>query len=270
MAIFSVTDMARIAPLYAPWPEYMPRATLDGCMGEAWANAAGTAAQVFVGGFSFLAGDAACPEAGELAANLPQRHAGGEYFIASHEPEWEPVVERALGARAVRGLRYAIRKDTDRFDPAKLAQLAQTLPESYTLAAMDEGLYRMAMAHEWSRDLVSQFADEADYLRRGVGMAVLHGGQLVAGASSYVVFRGGIEIEIDTRRDHRRRGLATACGAALVHTCLARGLYPSWDAYSKASVALAEKLGYVAGEPYVTYTVNGKAKQARDANEANP
>lgn len=262
MAIFSVTDMARIAPLYAPWPECMPRATLDGCMGEAWANAACTAAQVFVGGFSFLAGDAACPEAAELAAHLPQSHAGGEYYIASHEPEWEPVIEGALGERAVRGWRYAIRKDIDHFDPEHLAQLAQALPEGYTLAAIDGYLYRMALANEWSRDLVSQFADEADYLRRGIGMAALHAGELVAGASSYVVFRGGIEIEIDTRLDHRRRGLATACGAALVQTCLARGLYPSWDAYSTASVALAEKLGYVAAQPYVTYTVAGAPGQA--------
>ena len=37
---------------------------------------------------------------------------------------------------------------------------------------------------------------------------------------------------------------APACGAALVLTCLARGLYPSWDAANRESVALAEKLGY--------------------------
>ena len=39
------------------------------------------------------------------------------------------------------------------------------------------------------------------------------------------------------------RGLATACGAQLILTALDRGLYPSWDAYDRRSVALAEKLG---------------------------
>ncbi len=34
-----------------------------------------------------------------------------------------------------------------------------------------------------------------------------------AGASSYSVYKGGIEIEIDTSSEYRRRGLATACGA---------------------------------------------------------
>lgn len=66
----------------------------------------------------------------------------------------------------------------------------------------------------------------------------------VAGAASYTVYDGGIEIEIDTRPDLRRLGLALACGARLILDCLDRGLYPSWDAHDLRSVALAEKLGY--------------------------
>ena len=97
-----------------------------------------------------------------------------------------------------------------------------------------------------SHDLCSQFADYADYERRGIGVAALYQGTPVAGASSYTVYRGGIEIEIDTRVDFRRQGLATACGARLILNCLERGLYPSWDAHSRASLSLAEKLGYKA------------------------
>ena len=40
----------------------------------------------------------------------------------------------------------------------------------------------------------------------------------MAGASSYTVYDGGIEIEIDTRPDVRRLGLALACGARLILT----------------------------------------------------
>lgn len=67
---------------------------------------------------------------------------------------------------------------------------------------------------------------------------------MVSGASSYTVYRDGIEIEIDTREDERRKGLALACGARLILECLACGRYPSWDAHNKGSLALAEKLGY--------------------------
>ena len=77
----------------------------------------------------------------------------------------------------------------------------------------------------------------------------------VAGAGSYCVYRGGIEIEIDTRADHRRKGLAAACGARLILECLDRGLYPSWDAIDLRSAVLAEKLGYHRGEAYVTYWI---------------
>ncbi len=68
-------------------------------------------------------------------------------------------------------------------------------------------------------------------------------GELVAGASSYAFYKGGIEVEIDTKEEERRKGLALVCAAKLILECLERGLYPSWDAHNKESLALAEKLG---------------------------
>ena len=88
-------------------------------------------------------------------------------------------------------------------------------------------------------------------------MAVLKDGELVAGASSYSTYDKGIEIEIDTREDHRRKGLAYVCGAKLILECLEEGLYPSWDAQNKWSVALAEKLGYHFSHEYVAYEIMG-------------
>ncbi len=64
-------------------------------------------------------------------------------------------------------------------------------------------------------------------------------------------------IEIDTRDDHRRKGLAYACGARLILECLEKGLYPSWDAQNKWSVALAQKLGYHFSHEYIAYEVIG-------------
>ena len=90
----------------------------------------------------------------------------------------------------------------------------------------------------------------------------------VAGASSYSAYRGtdrrdeagkngGIEIEIDTREDYRRQGLASVCGARLILECLDRGLYPSWDAQNRWSVSLAEKLGYHFSHEYTAYEIQG-------------
>ena len=75
-------------------------------------------------------------------------------------------------------------------------------------------------------------------------MAALSGGELVGGASSYTCYSGGYELQVETREDMRRRGVALACCARLILTCLDRGLYPSWDAANLESVALARRLGY--------------------------
>lgn len=84
---------------------------------------------------------------------------------------------------------------------------------------------------------------------------VLCGNRLAAGASSYTSYDDGIEIEIDTHPDFRRRGLATACGARLILYCLAGGLYPGWDAANPESVALATKLGYHFDHEYDAYFI---------------
>lgn len=257
MAIRRVTDPARVAPLFEGWPEYLLRAVLDGEMGEAYATQSGAAALLYVADFGFLAGDAQDAQAEELAQTLPHPERRDTQYWVPRDEAWAGVIRRALGERAREAQRYAIRKDVHRFDEAKLRALAGTLPAGCELRAVDGPCYRMALAEEWSRDLVANFGGEADFLARGLGVVALQGGRLVSGASSYTVYHGGIEVEIDTRADCRRQGLATACGAGLLLACFARGLYPSWDAHSMASVGLAEKLGYVYAHPYTVFEIDG-------------
>ena len=113
----------------------------------------------------------------------------------------------------------------------------------------------MCRNSDWAKDLVSQYKDYDTYRGLGLGVVALKDGELVAGASSYSTYNAGIEIEIDTREDHRRKGLAYACGAKLVLECLKKGLYPSWDAQNKWSIALAEKLGYQFSHEYTAYEI---------------
>ena len=122
---------------------------------------------------------------------------------------------------------------------------------------IEKAEYHMCLNNEWAKDLVSQYKDYDTYKDLGLGAAVLKDGELVSGASSYSTYRGGIEIEIDTREDHRRKGLAYACGAKLILECIKKGLYPSWDAQNTWSVALAEKLGYHFSHKYTAYEIMG-------------
>lgn len=255
MGVVRVGDRAAIAPLFAGWQENLIRSTLDGCMGNAFTNEAFTAAQIVNGDFAFLAGDASCADALALVSHVPEDFQAKVMIVAASDAAWHPVIEQAFGERAERGERYAIRKEGDCFDRARLQALTRTLPEGARLCPMDGALYHTALEAAWSRDLVSQFRDAADYEARGLGVMAFLNGEPVAGASSYVVFSGGVEVEVDTHKAFRRRGLAAACGAALMLACLARGLYPSWDAANPASVALAEKLGYRLDHPYPVYHI---------------
>lgn len=152
-------------------------------------------------------------------------------------------------------MRYALKKEYDIFDREKLMKMSRILPAGYEIRMIDERIYHMAGKEEWSSDLCSQFPTFADYRERGIGTAVLFDGMLAAGASSYTVYQGGIEIEIDTKEEHRRRGLARACAARLILECLDRGLYPAWDAHNKASLALALKLGYHFDKEYEAFEI---------------
>lgn len=164
------------------------------------------------------------------------------------------MIEKVYKENARRVERYAFRKEKDIFDAEKLNKLA-AIPKNCTLKFVDEIIYHQCKKEDWSRDLVSQFPTYEDYRKIGMGVVLLLDGRIAAGASSYSVYSQGIEIEIDTREEYRRRGYATICGAKLILECLNRSLYPSWDAQNRNSAALAEKLGYHYSHTYTAYEV---------------
>jgi GNAT superfamily N-acetyltransferase len=240
-----MTDLKKIAPLFEGWKETMIWSCLDGSMGHALCDneTNPTSAQIILGDLCFFAG----------APNDELSLKAGSPFLVPQSEAWCESIERAWGERVQKRLRYSIKKEPDVFNIKKLTSYAANLPDGFSLRLFDKELVRESFEQSWSCDFCAQFRDAEDFLARGIGVGALYEGKLVAGASSYSVYRGGIEIEIDTKPEFRRQGLATACGAKLILECLSRGLYPSWDAYDLRSVSLAEKLGYHLDRPYVVY-----------------
>ena len=269
--VYKLNHPGDAVALFAGWQETMIDSCLQGIMGEIYAvgiqDVCPRSAMAILGDFCFLAGE---PDA-ELVAYrpegrdrdfmimIPQDSAQGVSQGIMTSPDsvrgvsWGNLICQVYGDKVRQVTRYAIKKEEHIWDLDRLREAVAGLPFEYTLRLIDEELYQKCLENDWSRDLVAQYRDYEQYRKLGLGVAILQGQEIVAGASSYSSYEGGIEIEIDTREDHRRKGLAYICGARLILECCARNLYPSWDAQNLQSVALAEKLGYHLDHAYTAY-----------------
>lgn len=268
--IYEVDKTDSVAALFGEWQDTMIWSCLQGIMGHIYVDnlAEPVSAMALLGDFCFLAGE---PDR-ELAAFRPEWYTKDFMIIIPQNQQWGREIERCYAGRFHKVERYAMKKEADVFDRDRLENMVSRLPEEYTIHMIDaevfdycrkaaeetlsgSGQNGTSCCETWCVDFVSQFPNYCAYQRNGLGVVIMHEGMPVAGASSYTAYCGGIEIEIDTKQEYRRRGLATICGAKLILECLARGLYPSWDAQNLWSVALAEKLGYHFDHAYEAYEI---------------
>lgn len=252
--IKKLTTTEKVSYIFNDWQETLIWSCLEGIMGTIYVNDIKNpvSAAAELGDFCFIAGRADKVFLSEVLLYLKE---GKSFMILVPQNEqWEQLIEKS-GCHARKVVRYAIKKEPQVFDTEYLKSLVEALPSEYSLAMIDEMLYEQCKNTPWSRDLVSLFPTYEMYRRIGIGAAVLKDGIVVSGASSYSRYGNGIEIEIDTKEEFRRKGLATVCGAKLILECLKQNLYPSWDAQNKWSVALAEKLGYHLDYEYAAYEI---------------
>lgn len=253
--IYEIEDRSLVEELFGGWEETILWSCLQGVMGHIYADDSSVpaSAMALLGDFCFYAGK---PNM-EMAAFRPDWcHQDFIIGIPRSRP-WARVLEQCYGDRAKKVTRYAMKKEQDIFDIDGLNRVVSGLSAEYEIKCIDEPLFTVCRNTVWSRDLVSQFDHWQMYQGLGLGVVITKEGEVVSGASSYSAYRGGIEIEIDTKPEYRRRGLALVCGARLILECLDRGWYPSWDAANTGSVALAEKLGYHLDYEYAAYEIYG-------------
>ena len=245
--IYEIQDTNKVKHLFEGWKETLIYSCLQKVMGKIYVTDLDNpdSALAFVGCFGFYAGK---PNK-ELVINKPQ----GFVIMTPQNIEWGKLIEECFTS-AKQVTRYAIKKDTI-FDQDKLRKNIKILPKEYKLKKIDSEIYDQCLQNPITADFVSSFDNKEQYLAIGRGMVITKDGNIVAGASSYTRYQEGIEIEVDTVPDERRKPLATIACSALILNCLEEGLYPSWDAQNMNSVHLAEKLGYEFDHEYVAYEV---------------
>ena len=131
---------------------------------------------------------------------------------------------------------------------------AQTpLPENCRVAAMDEEAFN---AHPFGHG--ANYPSYGAFQAEGSGAVIWRGGKIIASASSFLSLDGEVELDVSTAEEYRGLGLATACVAAMLRDCMARGITVHWDAQNDASRRLAEKFGFVADREYPVYWVDAQ------------
>lgn len=245
-----------LAPLFSWTDETLVLTYTQGHMGFGWADSAKnlTCAKLGAGDFYFAAGDASSKAAPEVVRATQKGKENSVTIIMPQNAEWAALIE--AGYQDVKKItRYDFEKTGNNFNIDKLKSLAAKIPAGYEIKQIDDALYARVVANQNLVDLCGNFENANDFAARGLGFCAVHGGLPVAGASSYTIYTGGLEIEVDTLEAHRKQGLAAACGAAFILECLKRGLTPSWDAANQTSVRLAQKLGFRLRGKYTAYLV---------------
>lgn len=261
--IYELKETWRASALFAGWQDSVVWSALQGVMGKIYVDSlekpeSGVA---MLGDFCFLSGK---PDS-EIILGALANSASGEVILVPQNDDWARMIVECYGEKAEKAVRYAIKKEPGIFDLKQLQKVAQSLQGEYEMRLIDQELFEICRDTQWSKDLTANYESYSQYSAYGLGVCILKDGGVVAGISSYSGYgrrsdenlgsQGGIEIEVVTREDYRRKGLAYIGAARLLLECDKRGLYPNWDAANKMSVGLAEKLGYHFSHEYVVYKV---------------
>jgi GNAT superfamily N-acetyltransferase len=221
-------------------------AVIEGGMGRVFADAQDEP-QVALAALDFylLAGD-------PLHANAPllfnQLQPGN--VVVPPTPAWRQLVAATWPDALTVYRREAFQ--AEQFDLDRLRGFCQALPAGFELRQVrPEEVAQFAA--DLDRALIYNFRSPEEFITRGVGMGILHQGRFVSGASSAAVGGGKFEIEIQTRREYRRRGLARAVASALILYGLEHGIEACWDAANEPSAALARQLGFHPAGKYEAY-----------------
>lgn len=261
--IYELIETGRASALFAGWQDSVVWSALQGVMGKIYVDSLEKleSGAVMLGDFCFLSGK---PES-EVISGALANSASEEVILVPQNDDWAQMIVECYGKKAEKAIRYAIKKEPGIFDLEKLLKVTEKLPKEYEMRLIDQSLFEICRDTQWSKDLTANYESYSQYKEYGLGVCILTGGEVVAGISSYSGYgrrsdenlgcHGGIEIEVVTREDYRRKGLAYIGAARLLLECDKRGLYPNWDAANKMSVGLAEKLGYHFSHEYVVYKV---------------
>ena len=221
---------------------------LEDQMGAAYVDDV-TSPSVFLiqqsGFFCYFAGDAITPAADSLLDSW-----GGGGMLMPSPGGWEDAIKKKFDGKVHSHTRTRFSSDTLSID--HLEALTNPIELAAQVKQVDLDIARCAEEPFLS---INDFDSPEDFVQRGIGYVIYHDSKIIGGAYSSLVSSRAIEVSIFVDDDHRRRGIATVLGCALLKWCLERNLHPNWDAANPESVGLATKLGYTQLGTYTAHYI---------------
>ncbi len=201
----------------------------------------GTSAAVVVSDSVELIGDFDA----EIYTELKRRD---ELHLMAPPPLWLPTIEKDSAFTAHAYTRTAF----EPMPPEKALELGAAFgpTDQFEVTPIDSEIAAQLLSEEWSADLVLNTMTPPDKMLGGFGFVAIIDGNIAGGVGCYTMYLNGIEVEIDTRREYRRRGIATRLAQRMILECGRRGLECHWDAMNSESAALATKLGFSPADTY--------------------
>ncbi len=165
-----------------------------------------------------------------------------ELHLMAPPPCWLRAIKKDSAFTAHAYIRTAF----EPMPPEKAQKLGETWEphDRFEIVAIDAEIAAQLLSEQWSADLVLNTMTPPNNMLGGFGFVAKIDGNIAGGVGCYTMYLNGIEVEIDTHRDYRRRGIATRLAQRLILECGRRGLECHWDAMNNKSAALATKLGF--------------------------
>lgn len=228
---------------------------IEGKMGRAWVDKKENPeiAIVVVADFCYLLGRPTSNKVEYKIEELLEKCK--EKVIITDDSSWVSIIESLYPNHLKRFNRYSIKNELGVFRKSILNSYIDAIGSEFNINKIDESLYFKVIEDDFMADCCSNYSSLEDFLKNGIGYAVVHNGEIISAASSYSYCDGNIEVTIGTKGEYRRKGLALAVASRLILDCMEQNIYPRWDAANLESVSLAEKLGYHFDNEYEVYSI---------------
>lgn len=236
-------DLNNLRKLFKDIRFYMGNSVLDGKMGYAYADNTKSPSFAFL-----VAKERYCFISGKVD-DKQLKKVINEYELYKYKlipsDEIKEMLENEFKETIEKSKRYSIKKNTV-FDTCKLNSYINNYKFNYEFLKIDEELANRIRNEE--------FINIADnYKEYGIGYCCMNNNEIIGVASSNIVYKDGIEVNIKVKEEYRKQGIATILASKLILECLRKNKTVSWDAANLNSVGLAKKLGFEYDSEYDIY-----------------